>query len=452
MRVGPAGGAADTIFAISSGSGRAGVAVLRVSGPLAGAALVRLAGCVPEARRAVLTELRDPRRDETLDRALVLWFPGPRSFSGEDVAEFHLHGGRAVIQGVVDALGAMDGLRPAEAGEFTRRAFENGKMDLTAVEGLADLINAETEAQRRQALRQTAGGLRNLYDAWRGALMRALALVEAALDFSDEADVPGEIASGARPLAFETMLEIRAHLDDRNRGERLRDGLWIVLAGPPNVGKSSLLNALARRDAAIVSEEVGTTRDVIEVHFDLGGYPVVVMDTAGLREAAGLVEEEGVRRTYDRAGEADVVLWIIDAAAPVWDVPERLRSSAARVIGVLNKIDLRDPADKPHECDELIEISAKTGCGLVDLMARLQEAAAGEMAVGEVPQITRARHRRELETCEAALERFLEGSLDLLELRAEDLRQAAVALGRITGRVDVEDVLDRIFGEFCIGK
>lgn len=441
----------DTIFAVSSGAGRAGVAVVRVSGPAAGEALARMAGHRPEPRRAALAVLRHPESGEALDQALVLWFPGPRSYSGEDMGELHLHGGRAVVQGVVDALAGLAGLRPAEAGEFTRRAFENGKMDLTTVEGLADLINAETEAQRRLALRQTAGALRRLYDAWRDELVGALALVEAALDFSDEADVPAQIEAGARPVVQRLRDAIRAHLDDRHRGERLRDGLRIVLAGPPNVGKSSLLNALARRDAAIVSEEAGTTRDVIEVHMDLGGYPVVVMDTAGLRHAEGKVEEEGVRRTLARAEEADVVLWIIDATAPVWSPPNHLKTGPATLISVLNKIDLA-PADGVAQTSQTIDISAKKGSGIDNLIERIGTFAADEMAVGEAPQITRARHRRELANCETALAGFLDGSLEALELRAEDLRQAAQALGRITGRVDVEDVLDRVFGEFCIGK
>ena len=441
----------DTIFAVSSGAGRAGVAVVRISGPAAGEALTRLAGKRPEPRRAALALIRHPESGEPLDRALALWFPGPRSFSGEDMAELHLHGGRAVVQGVVDALAGLPGLRPAEAGEFTRRAFENGKMDLTTVEGLADLIDAETEAQRRLAMRQAGGALRDLYDAWRQELIGALALVEASLDFSDEADVPAEIEARARPAVLRLRDAIRAHLDDGHRGERLRDGLHIVLAGPPNVGKSSLLNALARRDAAIVSEEAGTTRDVIEVHMDLGGYPVVVMDTAGLREAEGRVEAEGVRRSYARAEAADLVLWIVDAAAPEWDPPAHLHAGTATLMPVLNKIDLGLP-ERAEEIPDILKISLKTGSGLDRLIETVGEFAARELAVGEAPQITRARHRRELAACEAALAGFLDGSLEELELRAEDLRQAAHALGRITGRVDVEDVLDRIFGAFCIGK
>ena len=445
------GHADATIFALSSAPGRAGVAVLRVSGAGAAKALKALAGELPEPRRAHLAILRDPKSGEPLDQAIVLWFPAPNSFTGEDVAEFHLHGGRAVVQGVADALGQMSGLRPAAAGEFARRAFENGKLDLTEIEGLADLINAETQAQRRQALRQTEGVLGALYDGWRSELIAALAHVEAALDFSDEADVPEEVSARARPAVEALAREIASHLDDRNRGERLRDGFRVLLAGPPNAGKSSLLNALARRDAAIVSEAPGTTRDVIEVHLDLAGYPVTVMDTAGIRKARGEVEREGVARTFARAEDADLIVWLVDATAPVWDVPDELRQGGADVVTVLNKIDLERPEAVKDMADQVVDISAKTGMNISALTATIEARAIEGLGAGEAPSLTRARHRGELESAREALVRFLEGPPEL-ELRAEDLRQAVQALGRITGRVDVEDVLDRIFAEFCIGK
>ena len=290
----------DTIFALSSGHGRSGVAVVRLSGPGAATALKALGGTVPEPRMAALRTLREPATGDALDRALVLFFPAPRSFTGEDMAEFHVHGGHAVVSGVVDALSDLPGMRAAEAGEFARRAFENGKLNLTEIEGLADLIDAETRAQRLQALRQTQGALGEIYEGWRGKLVEALSLVEAALDFSDEADVPALVEEKARPVVAELEAAMTAHLGDARRGERLRAGFTVVLAGSPNAGKSSLLNALARREVAIVSEQAGTTRDVLEVHLDLAGLPVTVLDTAGLREAEGSIEEEGIRRALAR--------------------------------------------------------------------------------------------------------------------------------------------------------
>ena len=307
--------ARSTIFALSSGRPPAAIAVVRVSGPRVGAALEKLIGRVPEPRQATLVRVRDPATGEAIDEALVLWFPAPRSETGEDVAELQLHGGHAVIAGVLDALGRIEGCRPAEAGEFTRRAFENGRLDLTAVEGLADLIAAETPAQRRQAFRQLKGLIGDRAEAWRRALIEAQALVEARIDFSDEADVPENLVDAALHAAQQLRSEIAAALADRRRGERLRDGLVVAIAGPPNAGKSTLLNRLARREAAIVSPYPGTTRDVIEVHFDLGGYPVTLLDTAGIRDSADPVEQEGVRRARAGAAAADLVLWVIDVSA-----------------------------------------------------------------------------------------------------------------------------------------
>src|SRR5262245_36373734 len=329
----------DTICALSSGAGRAGVAVIRLSGPLASAVLGKLGGTLPEPRRAVLRRLKDPRSGEVLDRGLVLWLPAPSSFTGEDMAELHIHGGRAVTGRVIGAVLLVPGVRLAEAGEFARRAFENGKLDLTAVEGLADLINAETEAQARQALAHAEGGARALYESWRDELVKAQALAEAGLDFSDEADVAAGAAVEADTAIAKLLAAMSKHLADR-RGERLRDGFRVVIAGPPNAGKSSLLNALAERDVAIVSEEAGTTRDVIEVHLDLGGLPVIVTDTAGIRDAEGAVEAEGVRRALARVENADLVLWMVDATTPQAEDKSAHIAANAAYIRVLNKVDL----------------------------------------------------------------------------------------------------------------
>jgi len=341
-------GDASTIFALSTAPGRAGIAVVRVSGPQAGAVIDAFAPPRPKERVAALRKLRDPEAGVILDEGLVLWFAAPRTETGEDMAEFHLHGGPAIVRGVLAALSRQPGCRLAEAGEFARRAFENGRMDLAQVEGLADLIEAETEAQRRQAVRQMGGALSQLYEGWRARLVEALALIESAIDFSDEADVSANAFERARAIVGELQGALQGHLDDGNRGEILREGFRIVLAGPPNVGKSSLLNALARREAAIVSEEAGTTRDVIEVRLDLGGYPVVVSDTAGIREAQGAIEREGIRRTLAHAREADLVIWLSDAtlseAAPPTELP-----SGEQLIQDVEAFLKRQPPTTPEE-------------------------------------------------------------------------------------------------------
>jgi len=439
----------STIFALSSGRGRAGVAVIRISGVRARDALEMLTGAVPEPRQAALMRLTNPQTQELLDEALVLFFARPASFTGEDVAELHIHGGPAVLEGVIGALGRMKGLRGAEPGEFSRRAFANHKLDLTQAEGLADLIEAETQAQRRQALRQSGGALRALCEDWRDRIIHAAALVEAALDFSDEADVPALVDGRARTVVQALHDSLLRHLGDANKGERLREGLKVVLAGAANAGKSSLLNALSRRDAAIVSREPGTTSDAIEVHLDLGGYPVTLIDTAGLRGWCGEVEQEGIRRTYERAGQADLVIWLIDGSNPEWRPPGDLMADENTILRVFNKADLVRP-DKAHR--DTLCISAKTGEGLDALVEKLATRAGEMLEAGEPVMITRARQRIELEACRAALGAFLDGAPQELELRAEDLRLAARALGRVTGSVDVEDMLDRIFGDFCIGK
>ena len=330
----------STIYALSSGRPPAAIAVVRISGSLAGPVLEKLIGRVPEPRKAALVRVRDPGNGETIDEALALWFPAPRSETGEDVAELQLHGGQAVIAGVLDALGRIDGCRMAEPGEFTRRAFENGQLDLTAVEGLADLIAAETPAQRKQAFRQLKGLIGDRAEAWRHRLIGALALVEARIDFADEADVPEDLIGPAVHAAQQLRSEIVEALAGGGRGERLREGLVVAIAGPPNAGKSTLLNRLARRDVAIVSPYPGTTRDVIEVHLDLDGYPVTLLDTAGIRDSAEPVEQEGVRRARERAADADLVLWVIDGSAEDRrGFPEK-KLDASKIWLVVNKIDL----------------------------------------------------------------------------------------------------------------
>lgn len=437
-----------TIFALASGLGRAGVAVLRLSGPGAGAALLKLSGraVLPVSRQATLAELKDGAG--VIDRGLVLWFPGPASFTGEDVAELHLHGGPAVVRAAGDALLTL-GLRPAEPGEFSKRAFLNGKLDLTEAEGLADLVAAETEAQRKQALRQMDGALGTLYENWRRALVVSLARLEAEIDFPDEEDVPGESVAAIGPVLRTTAAEIAAHLADDRRGERLREGVEITILGPPNAGKSSLINILSQREAAIVSAEAGTTRDVVELHLDLGGYPVVLADTAGLRETRNAVEAEGVRRARARAERADLRLVVIEAGETL--APEIAALLDQDAILVVNKIDLAAPLSVDVGPVPVYAVSAQTGEGLAALVEGLTAAVRARLETASTaPAITRARHRSALEDCRAAIGRALDGGAP--ELVAEDVRLSARALGRITGRVDVEDVLDVVFREFCIGK
>lgn len=429
----------ETIFALASARGRAGVAVLRLSGPLAGTALERLTGSCGTARMARLALLRDPDGGEVVDRALCLWFPGPASFTGEDVAEFHLHGGRAVIDRVSGLLLAL-GLRPAGPGEFTRRAFEAGKLDLSQAEAIADLVDAETEAQRRQALRQLDGAMGRLYEDWRDRLKVLLARLEALIDFPDEG-LDDAIENQVLHEVEVLRAEIARQLADGRKGERLREGFEIAITGAPNVGKSSLLNRLSASDAAIVSDIPGTTRDVIEVSLDLGGYRVVLLDTAGLRETDDPIEREGVRRARARAAAADLRLHVVnpgdDAAVP---------PGGPVTLLVLNKCDLGPgPADA-------IAVSARTGQGIDDLLSRITALVAARLTPSEMPAITRARHRLAVEEAVAALDRALDSLPMPAELRAEDLRLGLRALGRVVGAVDVEDLLDVIFFEFCIGK
>jgi tRNA modification GTPase len=432
----------DTIFATASGHGRAAVCLIRISGPESRTVLERMTERMPEPRRAVVRTLKHPTTGEPLDQALVLWMPGPGSFTGEDQAELQIHGGLATRAAVLRALGAIDNCRPAEAGEFTRRAFLNGRMDLAQVEGLADIIDAETEAQRRQAMLQLGGRLGNAAENWRESVLQVLALLEASLDFSDEGDVPEDLEQEILGMIDRVRGEIGGAMANRS-GERLREGLTVVLAGPPNAGKSTLLNALARRDVAIVSPVAGTTRDVIEVHCDLGGLPVIIVDTAGLRESGDMIEQEGVSRARARAQDADLVLWLVPPEGGESEPPQ-----AQRLLRVGTKSDLNRVR---HDCD--LTIAAATGEGLPELIARLEEEASALMGQGDAI-LTRERHRKALERAHAALERaraMLVGH-GPLELAAEEVRLAARAIGEITGRVDVEDVLDRLFSSFCIGK
>jgi tRNA modification GTPase len=442
----------ETIYALSSGGVPSGVAVIRLSGPKCRFVLETMVGILPEARRATLRSIRD-RNGSEIDRGLVLWFPGPGSFTGEDMAEFQVHGSRAVVGAVSRRLAEIGGMRPAEPGEFTRRAFLAGRIDLTEAEGLADLLAAETESQRRQAASQASGALRRLYGNWRERLVRIRALIEADFDFAEEEDVPGSVADEAWRDAAALAEEIRAHLGEAERGERVRSGLQVVLMGRPNAGKSSLLNALARRDVAIVTEEAGTTRDLIEVHLDLGGWAVTLVDTAGLRRDAGRVEAEGIRRAMERGREADLVLWLeapdevdnedVDADLPGTDV---WRIATKADLGPIRVDEKRfDSATKT------LSVSVKTGDGIDALIAEMAQAA--EMSgggSGVVP--SRERHRVHLSAALSELERAVSDGEKDAELRSEDLRRAGDELGRITGEIGVEDLLDVIFGEFCIGK
>jgi tRNA modification GTPase len=451
----------STIFALSSGRVPAAIAVVRISGARAGTALKALIGRVPEPRKAALARVRDPASGEVIDEALALWFPGPHSETGEDVVELQLHGGQAVIAGVFAALSKIEDCRPAEAGEFTRRAFQNGKLDLTKVEGLADLIAAETPAQRRQAFRQLKGLIGDRAEEWRRQLIEALALVEARIDFSDEGDVPENLIEPALFAAQQLRSKIAACLADSRRGERLREGLVVAIAGPPNAGKSTLLNRLARRDAAIVSPHPGTTRDVIEVHLDLDGYPLTLLDTAGIRDSSDPVEQEGVRRARERAAAADLVLWLTDASAiEAGAVDVGQRPANAEVWTLRNKIDLAPETAQKTESrsakdgiNRSFTLSAKSGAGTDSLVAALTEFARNYFSVTESAIVTRARHRQAFDGVIAALDRALSHQVGgQEELIAEDLRLAATTLGRLTGRVDVEDILDVIFRDFCIGK
>jgi tRNA modification GTPase len=440
----------QTIFALSSGRPPSAIAIVRVSGPNAGVALEKLGGKIPLPRIATRALLRDVN-GHAIDDAVVLWFPGPASATGEDVAEFHIHGGRAVLASLFTALSAIENLRAAEPGEFTRRAFEHGKLDLTEAEGLDDLIHADTERQRRQALRQLKGLIGDRARDWRREIIEASALIEAGIDFSDEGDVPGELIAPALDKVKALLGEIKEVLAAQGKAERLRDGLVVAIAGPPNVGKSTLMNQLARREVAIVSPHAGTTRDIIEVQLDLDGYPVTVIDTAGIRETDDPVEQEGVRRARSRAAAADLVLWLTDANGGMIDRQGSASEESAPAWLVRNKIDLEAGRGK-RAGEQEFRISAAHGDGVADLVSALVGFAQDFFGSTESGLITRERQRKLLQDTAMSLERSLGAINQGEELAAEDLRSATHSLGRLLGRVDVEDILDVIFREFCIGK
>jgi len=436
----------DTIFAIASGAGRSAIAVLRLSGPAARTIVKSLAGKLPEPRTAALATFRDPATREAIDKGFVIFLPAPKTYTGEDYAEFHVHGGRAVVAAMVKAIGGIAGTRPAEPGEFTRRALVNGKMDLAEVEGLADLIDAETEWQRRAALRQSEGVLGRQAAIWRGALLEVAALLEAEIDFPEEEGVPGVSGRQVGETLAPVLAGLKAELAAGNAGERLREGATVVIAGPPNAGKSTLLNALARRDVAIVSPFAGTTRDIIEVHLDLGGCPVTLLDTAGLRESFDAVEEIGILRARDKAESAELVLWLSEACAPV---PPGIQGGA--VWPVFTKSDLLPPAER-HSLPQGLCTSAESGENLDLLLKKMEDFARSAVGDGHASLIARERHRKAFERAALALARILDDPGAPAELLAEDLRMAMVSLQSLTGVVDVEDILGEIFARFCIGK
>jgi len=444
----------DTIFALATAAGRAAVAVVRVSGPATLSTVEALTGKPPKPRLAALRKLRHDGVE--LDEALVLRFEGPASYTGEDSAEFHVHGGRAVVEALLSVLVEL-GLRLAEPGEFTRRAFENGKLDLAQAEGVADLIDAETEAQRRQALGQVGGALSQRYDRWRDLLVQSLAMLEAAVDFPDE-DLPEEVAERARPGLRILSAELEAALADVSRGRRVRDGFRIALVGAPNAGKSTLLNGLVERDAAIVTDTPGTTRDVIEVPLVLGGYKVLLADTAGIRETADAIEAEGVRRARAWAEDADLRLWVVDG----FHVKHTVKLEEAVRRGdwlVLNKADIAEPSTLDEaerrwagEGLRVLRLSARSADAVTQVRDALSAHVADALSGAEFPAATRLRHAERLREAQDYLARALSEVGLEVELAAEDVRLAARALEKITGRVDPEDVLGRVFSTFCIGK
>lgn len=439
----------DTIFALASGSMRAGVAVIRVSGAGALHSLQFLSVLQsPKPRHAHYVVLKNPATGALIDRALAIYFAGPASFTGEDTVEYHVHGGRSVIESLLSTLGHINHFRMAEPGEFTRRAFENGKLDLTEAEAIADLIDAETEAQRIQALGQLGGALGKVYQVWTDRLAGILAHQEADIEFPED-DLPDGLSNTLTPQIKAIYAEIAAHLDDNRRGERLRSGVQVAIIGAPNAGKSSLLNALAARDAAIVSDEAGTTRDVIEVYLDLGGYPAVIADTAGLRETGQAVEAEGIRRAQKRAEEADLKIALFDLTQGPPDAAT-LDLLDDKTMVVLSKADL-DAGGKLDFGVETHALSVRSGAGMDVFLSALTTRVARLLdSKSDTPALTRQRHRAALEEGRDHLQRALEATLP--ELAAEDLRMALRALGRITGRVHVEELLDKIFRDFCIGK
>ncbi len=429
-----------TIFAHSTSQARAAIAIIRISGAHAATALEALTTkSLPPPRQAAVRKLYDAER--LLDEVLVLYFPAPHSFTGEDMVELHLHGGVAIVESVMRALSKQPHLRPAEAGEFTRQAVINGRLDILQAESIADMIEAETAAQQSQALRQMRGELGKVYDNWRATLHNALAHIEADIEFAEE-DLPGGVGVAALEGLDALSEEISLHLQDR-RGEQLRNGIEIALIGPPNSGKSTIINMLSGKAAAIVSARAGTTRDVVEVHMALGEVPVILADTAGLREAGDDIEREGVRRAKARAELADLRIFVSSPDALLTDMPH----FQPHDIVIFNKSDIAAPEKKAD-----FIISAKTGDGVAAFLSELEKRVANQFGLSEAPAMTRLRHRQALEEAHDALQRGLKAQDKGLDLVAEDLRLAARALGRITGAVDVEGLLDIVFSDFCIGK
>jgi len=436
----------DTIFAPASGAGRAAIAVMRISGPRCSETLQAIApGAEFPDRQAVLRTLRRPHSGEPIDRALILRFHGPRSFTGEEMAEVSVTGGRAVTQAVIEALGLIPGLRLAEPGEFAWRAFMNGKIDLSEVDGLADLVEAETEAQRRQAQNIAGGALRRECETIRAGLLDAMATVETLVDFSDVDDADDFTLDSVKGAARRAMGRIERALATADSAARLRDGFSVVIAGPPNVGKSTLMNALAGRDVAITSPIPGTTRDLIEVFLDLRGFPVILVDTAGIRESDDPIEREGVLRARRRAESADLTLWLDDGAE------SRAPGVGDPVLAVRTKSDLGS-ADAPQTSPARLAISAKTGAGIERLLDSIGELAEERMSSREPALLTLDRHRRAFQDARQALAATLAPSAVEPELIAEDFRRAAAAMDRVVGRIGVEDVLGEIFARLCVGK
>ncbi|GFR67369.1 tRNA modification GTPase MnmE [Elysia marginata] len=480
-----------TIFALSSGSTKCAVAVLRVSGPKSAFALQQICGGLPKKRVASVRKLYNPVSNELLDKSLVIWFPGPQSFTGEDCAEFHVHGGPAVVSSVLSALGSIPGMYPAQPGEFTKQAFLNGKLDLTEVEAVGDLIHAETEAQRKQALRQMDGDLSALYSSWRTSLLKCLANTEAFIDFHEEENIEDDILESVSAKVTLVNDEILKHLTDSRCGERLREGLNVVIVGEPNVGKSSLLNSICQRPAAIVSPIAGTTRDVVETALNISGYPVLLSDTAGLRETHDPIEKEGVNRAINRVLSSDLKIFMVDAAKQAnllsgdvelsdfvishmdqikliskslhlgnKDLHKQMdeQEDLSSIIIVLNKMDLLHSSEVSkflrENGDTVCAISCKTGQGFDDFMYKLVEKIkilCGDPSQGQ-PSLTHSRHRHHLNQCCFHLTQFHDFLSHDVVLAAERLRLAVREVGQITGAVSAEDVLDVIFRDFCIGK
>lgn len=455
----------DTIFATATAPIKSGVAVIRISGQGAGNALSSLTGSpLPKPRFAKLAKLLNPNSGELIDEALILWFKEPASFTGEDVAELHVHGGRAVVAEILSCLASMEGLRIADPGEFSRRAFENGKMDLTEAEGLADLIDAETKMQARLALRQKQGELGRLYEKWREDILVTLANIEAYIDFPDE-EIPPQIVDKIEENIKQLSSSLKLHINDNRRGERIREGVNVAIIGPPNAGKSSLMNLLAKRDVAIVSEHAGTTRDVIEIHLDLGGYPITLADTAGIRETSGEIESEGIKRAIAKAENADFKIIVFSATDFISFNKEDIYTKASALLGnildkhtviVINKIDLSGGKNIQALSEEnlnnpqIIASSFQELTGINEILLSIKTFAEESFNLSSDPLITRERHRTLLNSALASINEF---SLQKeIELAAEDLRSAANYIGQITGRINVEEILDRIFSSFCIGK